>query len=246
MTPEQYLSYAANGFHVERGLFSPAEAEEMIRYYMERRAEGPRPGDMVGVERRTSSDDPDPLQNYPRFINMHNWDERTRDWMNDPRLQDVLSRLMGQPPVLMQTMVYFKPPRSRGQSFHQDNLYLRITPVVAAWVALDRCDEENGAMEMVKGSHLLGLLPREQADTDLSFTDDQTVIPPYLDRELIAMEPGDVVFFHGMTIHGSMPNRSGERFRRSFICHYHGETIYPLGGPGEIPKPKIAEDLVTA
>jgi ectoine hydroxylase-related dioxygenase (phytanoyl-CoA dioxygenase family) len=236
MTQQDYLSYAANGYHVERGVFTPAEAETMIRYYMDRRAEGPRPGDFAGVERKTATNDADPLEEFPRFINMHNWDEQTRLWMNDPRLTDILATLMGQPPVLMQTMVYFKPPASRGQSFHQDNLYLRITPVMAAWVALDTCDEENGAMQMVRGSHLMGLLPREEADTDLSFTNDQTVIPPYLPKDMIALEPGDTVFFHGMTIHGSMPNRSAERFRRSFICHYHGELTYPLGAPGALTK----------
>jgi phytanoyl-CoA hydroxylase len=236
MTNEDYLNYAANGYHVERRLFAREEAEAMLRYYMERRAEGPKPGDFAGVERRTSSEESDPLQVFPRFINMHHWDEPTRRWMNDPRLIRIIERLMGQPPLLMQTMIYFKPPGSRGQSFHQDNLYLRLTPVVAAWVALDPCDAENGAMEMVRGSHLLGLLPGEAADTDLSFTDDQTVVPPYLKRDLIPLEPGDAVFFHGMTIHGSMPNRSEERFRRSFICHYHGRTTYPLGTPGSLSK----------
>lgn len=236
MTSQDYLNYTANGFHVARRLFSPVETEEMIRQYMNLRAEGPRPGDFSGVERRSATGEPDPLEAYPRFINMHQWDEQTKIWMNDSRLMDILARLMQQPPLLLQTMVYFKPPGSRGQSFHQDNLYLRITPVVAAWVALDPCDEENGAMEMVKGSHLLGLLPREDADTDLSFTDDQTVIPPYLEKELIVMDPGDVVFFHGMAIHGSMPNKSSDRFRRSFICHYQGEQTYPLGAPGSVSK----------
>lgn len=231
MTPEDYLRYTANGYHIERGLFSPEEAAEFVRYYMNLRAKGSRPGDFAGVERTSPTDEPDPLQQFPRFINMHHWDRQTERWMNDPRLVDLVDELMGQPPVLMQTMVYFKPPGSRGQSFHQDNLYLRITPVVAAWVALDRCDADNGAMEMVRGSHLLGLLPPEDADTDLSFTSDQTTIPPYLPRDLIALEPGDTVFFHGLTIHGSMPNRTTDRFRRSFICHYQGQTIFPLGAP---------------
>jgi ectoine hydroxylase-related dioxygenase (phytanoyl-CoA dioxygenase family) len=34
------------------------------------------------------------------------------------------------------------------------------------------------------------------------------------------MEPGDVLFFHGSLIHGSMPNRSVDRFRRALIGHY--------------------------
>jgi ectoine hydroxylase-related dioxygenase (phytanoyl-CoA dioxygenase family) len=34
------------------------------------------------------------------------------------------------------------------------------------------------------------------------------------------MEPGDVLFFNGSTIHGSGPNYSADRFRRSIIFHY--------------------------
>ncbi len=34
------------------------------------------------------------------------------------------------------------------------------------------------------------------------------------------MKAGDTLFFNGNSIHGSGPNRSKDRFRRSFICHY--------------------------
>ncbi len=34
------------------------------------------------------------------------------------------------------------------------------------------------------------------------------------------MEPGDVLFFNGQLVHGSFPNRSQDRFRRSLIGHY--------------------------
>jgi CRP-like cAMP-binding protein len=34
------------------------------------------------------------------------------------------------------------------------------------------------------------------------------------------MEPGDVLFFNGSTIHVSGPNKSTDRFRRSIIFHY--------------------------
>jgi phytanoyl-CoA hydroxylase len=37
------------------------------------------------------------------------------------------------------------------------------------------------------------------------------------------MEPGDVLFFGGLTIHGSYPNTTADRFRRGFICHFVGE-----------------------
>jgi phytanoyl-CoA hydroxylase len=235
VTQDDYLQYAANGYHIARSVFSAAEIGEMTAHYMAMSAEGAHPGDFIGVPTRTASDKPDPLAKYPRLINMHKWDEKTQAWMNDPRLTDLFATLTGQKARLIQTMVYFKPPGSRGQSFHQDNLYLRTTPLMGAWVALDKADAENGAMEMVRGSHLYGLLPCQIADTDVSFTDSETVIPPGMEKDLITLEPGDVVFFGGYTIHGSRPNSTADRFRRAFICHYEGEHALPIVGP---PLPK--------
>jgi ectoine hydroxylase-related dioxygenase (phytanoyl-CoA dioxygenase family) len=151
--------------------------------------------------------------------------------MVDSRLTEIVKELIGQEPVVLQTMVYFKPPGSRGQSFHQDNLYLRTTPIIAAWTALDHCDRDNGAMEMVEGSHLLGLLPCRAADTDTSFTDSETAFPSYLQKQLIELEAGDVVFFGGLTVHGSTPNTTEDRFRRAFIVHYQGTEYFPIVGP---------------
>jgi ectoine hydroxylase-related dioxygenase (phytanoyl-CoA dioxygenase family) len=34
------------------------------------------------------------------------------------------------------------------------------------------------------------------------------------------MRAGDVLFFHGSLVHGSRPNTSTDRFRRSLIFHY--------------------------
>ena len=230
MDAELLRGYAARGYLIQRAVFTTAEVEEMAAHYIGMRAKGPHPGDYAGVP--ATADSPiDPLEQFPRLIDMHRWDSRTRDWMHDPRLVDTVSGLMQQRAAPLQTMVYFKPAGSRGQSFHQDNLYLRTTPIAAAWVALDRCDAENGAMEMVRGSHLLGLLPCQAADTSSSFTDSETIVPPYLARDLIVLNPGDVVYFHGLTIHGSPPNRTRDRFRRAFICHYQGEMSWPIVGP---------------
>ena len=34
------------------------------------------------------------------------------------------------------------------------------------------------------------------------------------------MEPGDVLFFNGSVVHGSLPNTTNDRFRRALIGHY--------------------------
>ena len=53
----------------------------------------------------------------------------------------------------------------------------------------------------------------------------------------VCMEPGDVLFFDGLLIHGSYPNYSETRLRRVFISHYlargsagaHDEAVLIMG-----------------
>ena len=39
-------------------------------------------------------------------------------------------------------------------------------------------------------------------------------------KPLVEMEKGETLFFHGRLIHGSIPNVSFDKFRKTFICHY--------------------------
>lgn len=214
-------AYARDGFAVARGVFAAAEVTAMRDHFMRRRAEGPKPGDMGGDAAKGASD---PLNAFARMINMHGWDEATARWMADPRLAGTAAALTAVPMRLCQTMLYFKPPGARGQGLHQDNQYIRETPLIGAWVALDRSDDEVGCMLMAPGSHRLGILPVEEADLAVSFTDGQTVLPRGVDPRPVPMEAGDVLFFQGFTVHGSKPNRTTDRFRRAFICHYLAAT----------------------
>jgi phytanoyl-CoA hydroxylase len=168
----------------------------------------------------------DILARYPRFVHPH----RHRDteagelaWqmMLDRRIFDVVESLLG-PAFAAQSMFYFKPPTARGQAMHQDNLFLQAHPetCLAAWVAIDRCDAENGALMVVPGSHRIQLLCPEPADQDQFFSNAQVPIPDGVELVQTEMEPGDVLFFHGSMVHGSNPNTSTDRFRRSLIFHY--------------------------
>jgi ectoine hydroxylase-related dioxygenase (phytanoyl-CoA dioxygenase family) len=87
-------------------------------------------------------------------------------------------------------------------------------------MAIDRCDEENGCLRVVLGSHDLPVLCTQKADTTVSFTDVTVPVPEGMPIVPIIMEAGDVLFFNGSLIHGSGPNRSQDRFRRALIGHY--------------------------
>jgi ectoine hydroxylase-related dioxygenase (phytanoyl-CoA dioxygenase family) len=182
------------------------------------RRHGTYPGDLAGVD--TTSNDP--LKRYPRMIQMHRWDDVSLQWLLDERINACLTALLGREPYAVQTMLYFKPPQARGQALHQDNFYLRAQPgtCMAAWMALDDCDEANGCMQIVPGSHTWPILCTEKADTSRSFTDVTVPIPADQEVRPIVMSPGDVLFFNGAVVHGSYPNTTTDRFRRALIGHY--------------------------
>lgn len=211
-------SYRREGYVVAPGLFSASEVEGLREHFMALRAAGSYPGDTTGVDVGSE----DPLKRYPRMIHMHRWDAASLAWMLDPRLDRVMTALLGRSPLAVQTMLYFKPPGARGQALHQDQFYLRAQPgtCMAAWLALDDADEENGCLQVVPGTHETPLLCTEKADTRVSFTDVTVPVPESLEVRPIVMAAGDVLFFHGQLIHGSLPNRSRERFRRALIGHY--------------------------
>jgi phytanoyl-CoA hydroxylase len=220
VSQEQVNEFRQNGYVILRQLFSAEEVERYKEHYMALRLQGKYPGDLSGVDIGSQ----DPLKKYPRMIHMHRWDPLSLDWMLEPRLAQALTALMGRAPYAVQTMLYFKPPKARGQALHQDQYYLRVQPgtCIAAWMALDPCDEENGCLRVVPESHDWPLLCTVKADITQSFTDVTVPLPEGTQAKSMIMEPGDVLFFNGQLVHGSGPNCSHDRFRRALIGHYIG------------------------
>jgi ectoine hydroxylase-related dioxygenase (phytanoyl-CoA dioxygenase family) len=211
--------FDVKGYVIARGLFSPEEAAFYRDHYMRLREQENARGVDLRIPAAAESD---PLLRYPRMLQMHRWDKVSLDWLLSERIGKTLTTLLGREPLAVQTMIYYKPPGARGQALHQDNYYLRVQPgtCVAAWMALDVCDVENGGLRVVPGSHTWPLLCSVKADLKESFTDVEVPIPEGVQAVPVLMQPGDVLFFNGQIVHGSTPNRSTDRFRRSLIAHY--------------------------
>ncbi len=216
---EQISEYQEKGFVIARGLFNQEEVAHYRAHYTTLRENGTAyPGDFAGLDLTSS----DPLKRYPRMIHMHRWDTLSKHWLIDERINHWLTALLGSEPYAVQTMLYFKPAGARGQALHQDQYYLKVQPgtCMAAWLALDDCDEENGCLQVVPGTHELPILCTVEADTTQSFTDVTVPLAEGMQPAPVIMKAGDVLFFNGQLIHGSFPNTSTDRFRRSLIGHY--------------------------
>jgi phytanoyl-CoA hydroxylase len=224
LTQEQIRSFQENGYLVVEGLFAPDEIRALVDYFMEMHEGGPIPGCFEPASPEEAGGDI--LKLYPRMMHPHRVNEVALRYLLDDRLEDVLTGLFGEEPLAAQSMLYFKPAGAKGQALHQDNFFLKVEPgtCIAAWVALDPADQENGGLEVVPGTHDMELFCPEEADSEVSFTRDYVPVPEGLEAVPVVMQPGDVLFFNGQLVHGSQPNTSQDRFRRSFICHYIGRS----------------------
>ncbi len=210
--------YRDDGYVVVPALFSAAEIAFIKEHFMALNAAG---HGFAGDAPLLQGAD-DPLRTYPRIVHPHRFDEFSLAWLLDARLRHWTTALLGLEPYAAQTMFYFKPPKARGQALHQDQTPLRVQPgtCLAAWLAVDDCDEENGCLQIVPHTQDLPRLCTVAADVSQSFSGSTVPLPPGSQPKPVIMQAGDVVFFNGQVIHGSYPNRSASRFRRALIAHY--------------------------
>lgn len=225
--------FKTEGYAIARGLFSPAEAAFFREHYMALRETRRYGGDLVN---QWDDGEQDPLKRYPRMFNMHHWDEVSRQWLLHERIRRCMIAMLDREPYAIQTMLYFKPPGARGQALHQDQYYLRARPgtSIAAWMALDPTDEANGCLQVAPGTQDLPLICPVEADKSASFTTIAVPLPPDITPQPIRMEPGDLLFFNGQLIHGSFPNTTTDRFRRTLVGHYiegHAQQVAAFDHP---------------
>ncbi len=217
-------AYADDGYHIGRGVLSEGECDEIIARAEELHARESVAGSFSGAD--DADEDGDPLRAYPRMMHPHRVDERCLHYLTHPAVVAILRDLLRDGVTAVQSMFYWKPPGARGQAYHQDDFYLRTKPgaCIAAWTALERIDAENGALRVYPGSHVEDILDMGPTNTTFSFTSEAVTVPSQYTNTLVEMDKGDTLFFDGRLIHGSLPNVSDSRFRRSFICHYIPES----------------------
>lgn len=227
---EAVAAFDDQGFTIFRGLISREEVESLREEFMAMAAAGPIPGHFEPKPQDPGH--PDPLRSYPRIMHPHLVHPASLAYLLDVRITDVVAQLLGEEPLACQTMLYFKPPGARGQSLHQDNFYLKVEPgtCIAAWMALDVVDRDNGGLEVVPGTHKMEIFCPEEADPSISFTREYVPPPPGLKAVPVDLAPGDVLFFNGSLVHGSGPNKTTDRYRRSFISHYAPGSTERIAG----------------
>lgn len=140
-----------------------------------------------------------------------------------------------------------EPGAASPTPWHNDQPYWPISgwQVMSFWLALDPVTKESGAVEYVRGSHKWDRWFQPQG-----FSDSKTGINSYtanVDYEPVPdvdgnrdrydivsydMNPGDVLAFHALTLHGAGGNASANRRRRGYAVRYIGEDVRYDPRPG--------------
>ena len=230
LSSEQLDRYEQDGYLIVRGMFGAGEIAALRRTF-DGIAEAGRPISGHWEPSPADQQSSDPLKRFPRVMHPHRFDPLSMRVLLDQRIYRVLRDLLGDEPIATQTMFYFKPPGARGQAFHQDNFYLQVKPgtCIAAWIAVDPAIPENGGLFVAPGTHRMDVQCPESAKESESFVNHLVPPPPGVTPVAAELTPGDVLFFNGSLVHGSGPNRTAGRFRRSFIAHYVGRSAERIG-----------------
>lgn len=169
------------------------------------------------------------------------------DVLTHPALVAALHNLINDTPKLVQSMYFEGNPSTWA---HQDAYYLDSEEqgrMVAIWVALEDIQPGAGRFYVYPGSHKIDV-QKNGGGIDIAFHHDKykahiiKLIDDYkLECIAPALRKGDVLFWHGKTIHGSLQTTQPEYSRNSFTGHYIPASTRYLQYQSNIKKLNLEE-----
>ena len=221
-----------DGFVIVRGLFDPAEVSGLQAYargdqvladdsYVRRDADGAE----TRLALKNDLDDNCPYTAIVRSL----------------RVAGTMAELLGSEVYHYHHKMILKEPHVGGAwEWHQDYGYwysfgCLYPDMGSCMIAVDRATKENGCLQVLVGSHLLGRIDHvkigEQTGADPERTDAAMARFQLVHCEL---NPGDAIFFHANLLHRSDRNKS-DNPRWSLICCYNTRHNDPIVRNGRHP-----------
>jgi ectoine hydroxylase-related dioxygenase (phytanoyl-CoA dioxygenase family) len=225
--------FQENGYYVQRGVFSPAEIKELETDFDQIVRQLTNSGENIDGTWKGQAMDKIAPKGSTVIVHTHNVQIYSAKWLRamlHPKFLEIATAILG-PDVILHHSKLFQKPAEKGSPFpvHQDWSYFPFVKdsMIAGVVMVSRATDEMGCMRVVPGSHKLGRIN----ETDGTLPSDVLDKYPLQDALPIEAEPGDVMFFHYFTLHGSMPNRSPE-IRKSVLVQLHaGDDTPEPDGP---------------
>lgn len=223
LTDAQAAQFRDDGFLIVEGLFD-AEEMDLLRkiaradHRLDREAAGRRDGQGGVVRLSLRNELSDDI--YSAFV-------RCR------RIVEAMERLLGGEVYHYHHKMILKEPIVGGAwEWHQDYGYWYHTgclfPYLAScMIAVDRATEQNGCLQVLRGSHHLGRIDHVPVGDQTGADPERVAVAlERLERVDCLMEPGSAVFFHCNTLHRSDQNHSPDP-RWALICCYNAARNDP-------------------
>lgn len=223
--------FEENGYYVARGVYSPAEVAELEEDFD--RIVAQLHGSGENINARWGGEEMKRLDGGESFIvHTHNVQCFSERWMRafqQERFLNVAEAILGPDIILHHSKLFQKPPE-KGSPFpmHQDWGYFpsEKDTMIAGIIHVSEATDEVGCLRVYPGSHRLGRLTGSMGqDTGNGFSKRF----PIESATVCEAGPGDVVFFHYFTLHGSMPNRSARSRKTVLTQLYAGHDAIEEG-----------------
>jgi phytanoyl-CoA hydroxylase len=222
--------FQKNGYYHARGVFSKAEIGELEtdfdRIVRQISASGEEVNARWGgaaMEKIAAEDSV--------VVHTHNVQIYSSAWTRallHPGFLEAAQGILG-PDVILHHTKLFQKPAEKGAPFpmHQDWSYFPTIKdtMMAGIIHVSEASDEMGCLRVYPGSHKLGRLQETNGQADAEVLKDY----PLEKAMVVAAEPGDVLFFHYCTLHGSMPNRSSKTRKTVLVQMHSGDDAVEEG-----------------
>jgi len=156
----------------------------------------------------------------------------------DKRLLTLLSYILGKKIIPFQSINFIEGTE---QNAHSDAIHMSTEPkgyLIAAWVALENVNEENGPLFIYPGSHKLPYIMSadfENGNTNYIVGKDfyggyekkiaSLIEKHQLKKEVFYANKGDVLIWHANLLHGGCKVINKDATRKSQVNHYYCDDV---------------------
>ena len=154
------------------------------------------------------------------------------DFMRHPLFQDICARVYGaDTPIAAFRAMFMNKPARQGTflPWHQDRWsYLDRDPLITVWTALDPATQNNGCVQIIAGSHKLGLLNPSDMSGWVTPEQAEELTAKY-PIEFLELAPGESVLLHNWLLHASDINHTDISRRAFSVCYMDARTRTTTG-----------------
>jgi hypothetical protein len=164
--------------------------------------------------------------NYRKIQNLEH-DPLFLAYLQGPLFRELSARVYGPDvPIACFRAMFMNKPAQHGTllPWHQDAwTHLDRQPLLTVWTALDPATRANGCVQVIPGSHALGLINPNHPSGFL--TDEQiTHYCPEGEIVYLELQPGEVMVLHNWLLHRSDANRTDTARRAFSVCYMEART----------------------